>query len=170
MDINPYVSPSSALHPQARAGNDSGEVADSLIASLARTKPWLRVVGVFMWIGVVFTLLAALFMAGSGALGSETFKKSNPAWGGTMMAGLVAFYVVSGLLFIFPARRIWSCGSAIDRLTRSRSLADLQVVLDTQRSFWKFVAIGFLAMAALYAVVIVGVMAAAVMKATVAAP
>lgn len=167
MDNNPYVSPSSELHFQAKAG--SGEVSDALIASLARTKPWLRVVGVFMWIGVGFTLLAALFMAGSGALGNETFKKTNPEWGGTMMVGLVAFYIVSGLLFIYPARRIWSCGSAIERLTRSRSLTDLQVVLETQRSFWKFVGVGFLVIAGLYALVIAAVIAGAMMKASGAA-
>jgi hypothetical protein len=170
MNTNPYSSPSSPLHPDPQAINDGGEVAGALVATLAATKPWLRVVGVFMWIGVGFMLLLAMFMAAFDSFGAGGLNDSNPQLASVMRVGLPIFYLVFGALYIYPARRIWSCGSAIDRLTRSRNLADLKVVLETQRSFWKFVGVSFLLFTGLYALLLVGIMAVAMMKGSGAAP
>src|SRR5688572_25837688 len=132
MDNNPYVSPTSELHLQHQA-RSSSEVSHELIDLLARTKPWLRVVGVFMWIG--------------GAFGGDALNAGSAQWNSPMMLGLAMFYVVAALAYIYPARRIWSSGSAIGRLVQSHRLADLRLVLEAQRSFWKFLGISFLALA-----------------------
>jgi hypothetical protein len=164
MELNPYVSPVAELQVQAQTGG-SAEVHSTLIDLLAQTKPWLRVVGVFMWIGVGLSLLFALGMLAMGALGGAAMQKANPMWGTAMTLGMSGTYFVLGLLYIYPTRRIWSSGSAIGRLMHSRSLSDLQNVLENQRSFWKFVGVSFLLLTALYVLILAGVMAAAVMSA-----
>lgn len=167
MDSNPYASPAAELQAQVRSSG--GEVDPIVIGLLARTKPWLRVVGVFMWIGVGFLVLGAIAMMGVGAF-SAALQKSNPQLSGSLMVALAAVYIVLAALYIYPARRIWSSGSAIDRLIHSRSLSDLHTVLEAQRSFWTFVGISFLFIAAVYVLGIGTAIVMAAMSASGGAP
>ena len=72
-----------------------------------------------------------------------------------MMVGMAIAYVVMGFLYIYPAIKIWSYGSAIRSLMNSRSPEDLVKALDQQRSLWKFAGILTIILIIIYAVAII---------------
>jgi hypothetical protein len=160
MSLNPYASPAAELAaPERPAGS---EVADALVQLLARTKPWLRVVGVFMWISLALMVLGSAGMLLMGAVENPAMAKAG--WGKAMTFGLALLYLVLAAVYVYPARRLWSFGSAIERLTHTRSQSDLQAALDAQRAFWTFVGISILALIAIYVLGFLGVVVAAVMS------
>lgn len=140
MESNPYTSPSANLF--GASSNDIGIVPQEVILPLVRTKFWVRLISVILWISVAFTLLAGVGM-GIGAFvvmqgGLEFENDTMPA--GMLMA-MSVMYVVMSFFYIFPAIKLWAYGSQITQLSISRSPADLTKTLNTQRSFWKFVGV-----------------------------
>jgi hypothetical protein len=158
VNVNPYTAPAAEL--QANAEGQRGEVGHEVVELLARTKPWLRVVGVFMWIMVALMALGSVGILAVGTIGRDTMQKANPQLSGTLLAVLAGVYLLFAGLAIVPTRRIWSFGSAIERLTQSRRQTDLVAALDAQRSFWMFVGICLLLVAALYVLILVGAVVA----------
>jgi hypothetical protein len=160
---NPYSPPSADIVAgvdTAMAG-DGHMVSTTVVQLLRRTKTWVRVVGVFMWLGVGFMVLAAIGMGvlsltmgdAAGAGGASPFGSS-----GTML-GMTLLYLVFAGLYVLPATKLWNYGSRIDDLLHSRSNADLEAALEAQRGFWTFVGVSFLVMIALYVLVLVGAVA-----------
>lgn len=164
MDANPYASPAADL--DAGAGqHQGGEVDAGLIDVLARTRPWLRVVGVFLWIGVGLMVLGSIVMLGVAAFSrgvAAAAKKGR--LDDHIMLGMALFYLLLAGAYVVPARRLWSAGSAIERLVRSRMRRDLHGALEAQRSFWKFIGVSFVLLAGLYALVLVGIMGSALLQ------
>ena len=160
---NPYSPPSANIVAgvdTAMAG-DGHMVSTTVVELLRRTKTWVRVVGVFMWLGVGFMVLAAigmgvmsLTMGGAGGAGAAAPFGSSGA-----MLGMTVMYLVLAGVYVMPATKLWNYGSRIDDLLHSRSNADLEAALEAQRGFWTFVGVAFLVMIALYAFVIVGAVA-----------
>jgi hypothetical protein len=161
MSLNPYASPAAKL--AAPDAPEAGEVADALVQLLARTKPWLRVVGVFMWLSLALMVLGSLGMLLMGAVENPAMAKAG--WGKAATLGFALVYLVFAALYVYPARRLWSCGSAIERLVHSRSQGDLHAALDAQRSFWMFVGISFLALSAIYLLVMFALIVSAIVTA-----
>jgi hypothetical protein len=160
---NPYSPPSADIVARvdtAMAG-EGHMVSTTVVELLRRTKTWVRVVGVVMWLGVGLMVLAALGMgvvsltmgAAGGADAAAPFGSSG------MMLGLTLMYLVLAGVYVMPATKLWNYGSRIDDLLHSRSNADLEAALDAQRGFWTFVGVAFLVMIALYAFVVVGAVA-----------
>ena len=55
-----------------------------------------------------------------------------------MVIGMAVFYGVFGLLYLYPAMKMWKYGGRIMDLMVSRSSADLEAALNEQRIVWKF--------------------------------
>lgn len=159
MESNPYTSPSANLFGSA-SGTTTEGVPQEAITHLQRTKPWVRLIGVFLWIGVVLMLLSGVAIGVASVLGLGAAAEGGAgAQQAMMMIAMGVVYGVMSLLYIYPAVKIWKYGTFIGKLVQSRSSEDLVAALDQQRAFWKFVGILFLISIVIYFVVIVGVIA-----------
>ena len=164
MDTNPHPNPYAPPAATVVAGADTAMAGDghmvstTVVQMLRRTKTWVRVVGVFMWLAVGFMALAALGLGVvSLTMGDAAGADSASLLGSSStMLGMTLLYLVLAGVYVVPASKLWSYGSRIDDLLHSRSNADLEAALDAQRGFWTFVGIAFLVMIALYVFALVG--------------
>jgi len=152
MESNPYNSPSANLFGSSSQTTTEAVPAEA-ISQLQRTKPWTRVIGVVTWLVVGLMVLggagfAVFALAGLASANTGAAEKG-------MMVGMAIAYVVMGFLYIYPAIKIWSYGSAIRNLMNSRSPEDLVKALDQQRSLWKFAGILTIILIIVYAVAII---------------
>jgi hypothetical protein len=148
---NPYTTPETR---DFRA--EGGAVAQEIISVLLATRPWVRLMSVMMFIGAGVMLLAALAMliAGGAALGMDDGDRVAGMTGG-VAAALSVVYGLLGLLYIYPALKLWRYASGINVLARVQDSTSLHAALDEQRAFWKFIGIMILVILSLYLLIIV---------------
>lgn len=173
MDRNPYQAPAANLFGSTLETSTEA-VPQEAILQLQRTKPWVRFIGVLMWLVVGFMLLGGVgvVVAGLAGLGSAVAGGGGAREAGLMM-GVATVYALMAVLYIYPVLKIWKFGSSIGRLVASRDPRDLVAALDQQRAFWKFVGIVTLIGMVLYGVMLVGAIGASLLiggKAAGAAP
>ena len=164
---NPYATPSaSAAVPSA---TDSTMATDAVIDQLRRTKPWVRLFSVIIFIGAGFMVLGGIAMLLAGAAifaasSSGTGSGATPAFLGPVFG---ISYLVFAALYIYPGVKLWNYASRIGDLVANRSLVSLEAALNEQRAFWKFVGITLIAVLCLY--LLIGIIAAIVAVAGAAA-
>lgn len=157
--MNPYLAPAPAASydhvsppgqaPYGPAPDDRGaQVSDMAVEMLKQTRPWVLFLSIMSFIGSAFMFLGGIIVMVAGA-----FAPSN---GPMPTAALGAIYIPMALLYIYPALKLWSYSSSINRLVASRTTIDLEAALAQQKSFWKFAGIVTIVMIALYAVVFIG--------------
>jgi hypothetical protein len=154
--MNPYLAPAPAPSyegpapsPYGDAADDRGaQVTEMAVEMLRQTRPWVMFLSVMSFIGAAFMFLGGILVMAASAL--------TPAKGPLPGAVLGAIYLPMGLLYIYPAIKMWTYGGAIGRLLTSRASVDLEAALAQQKSFWKFAGIVTIVMMVLYAVAIIG--------------
>jgi Ca2+/Na+ antiporter len=119
-----------------------------VIDQLARTKPWVRLFAVLMFLGAGSLLLIAAGMLVVGGIGAT---KSSGPWAGMSGAMPIAFAMV----YVVLALKLWKYASRIGQLVHTGSDMDLEGALNEQRAFWKFAGILMIVMIALYLVAII---------------
>ena len=136
MESNPYSTPSANLFGSSGA-TGSETVTPVAITHLQNTKPWVRFLAVLLFISGGLMMLSAVAMAVGGGVGalSREGTSRGPAF---MVIGMAVFYGVFGLLYLYPAMKMWKYGGRIMDLMVSRSSADLEAALNEQRIVWKF--------------------------------
>ncbi|MDZ4289170.1 MAG: DUF5362 family protein [Prosthecobacter sp.] len=171
MESNPYSSPSANLF--GSTGSTLSEaVSQGTISQLQGTKPWVRFMAVLLFLGGIMMVGLGLIMGvatGMGGMALPQGQAGNP-FGGASMVVIGVVYSLMGLLYLYPAVKLWKYGTKIGDLIKSRSVADLEAALNEQRIVWKFwgvmtIIIFVLAFAGAIVGAIVGVMAAGAMKA-----
>ncbi len=167
---NPYTSPQSNLFGGSAETTTDG-VTQGVLLQLQKTKPWVRLMSVVMFLGAGLMLLGGLAMGLMGAAG--TLNQTASPFGGQMGAvfgvGMAAMYGILAVLYVFPALKLWKYADRIRDLLASRQLVDLERALNEQRAFWKFVGVMIVVVLIIYAVAIIvgGVIAvSAMMKAS----
>jgi hypothetical protein len=148
MEQNPYQAPASTVGqpaPQTPGYSVQGTgVSPNSVNLLAQTRPWWRFFSVLMFIAVAFGGIALL-----GALG-------NLAQVG--MVGAILLPLVLGLfglaMYLFIGIKLWSSANSANRLAQTNSVADLEAVLEQQRSLWKVMGILTIIFIVLYIIVI----------------
>lgn len=137
---NPFQSP--ATHDE-----DQLYVTSGVVQSLRRTRPWvlfLAILGVifiaFMLFGMVGMMFTAAMTGGATGLPSGFF------------AGMVLFYGVMIVTYLFPLVFMFKYASRINRLTATGEANWLQAALEAQKSLWKSIGIAMIAFMAAYAV------------------
>jgi hypothetical protein len=138
-------------------GDDRAGVSDAAVEMLRQTRPWVMFLSVMSFIGSGFMLLGGISMMALGALVPKGAGASP-----LPTAALGAVYLPMAFLYIYPALKLWSYGSAIGRLTTSRSSIDLEAALGQQKSFWKFAGITTIVLIALYIVFFIAMIAVGV--------
>lgn len=100
---------------------------------LQRTKPWVRFIGVLLWIGVALMMLGGVIVLFSSIMGMSAMNQNgagNLGLQAGVMVGIAISYLIMSLLYIYPAVKIWKYGSYIAKLVSSRSPEDLVSALE----------------------------------------
>jgi hypothetical protein len=159
MSIDPYATP--AATGQMPGSLSQSAITKGVVDQLARTKPWVRLISVVLFIGVGFMLLAGLVMVVGGAAMFSNIPASGNSPGGSpalpaaMFTGMAIAYIIFGILYLYPGVKLWKYANRIGDLVRSGQSADLESALNEQRAFWKFFGVIIVLMLALYGVIIV---------------
>ena len=143
---NPFAPPAANLDgPVSASGRPTGDVPDSVVAILAQTRPWLR-----LMLGVFVTSIALLvvFVVGFGVLGWFAHPGRPPGFGLGML--LTVLFVVG--IYTPPAVYLARSAGSIRRLQQGGGWLALEDALRHQKSFWRYLGILILALIAVYAV------------------
>lgn len=130
--VNPYSAPVASID----ITGFSGAVPPSVVAELKGTKPWVRLISVFMWLGV---LLMVAFVVINIMFGAAIAQASGAgALGSAYVIGTTIGYGLATLLLLYPTLKLTKYASNISSFTQTRSFVDLALALAEQRRFWKF--------------------------------
>jgi len=122
-----------AFESAASGGDAAGDavVTDAMLAALAATRPWVRLVSVLLFIGAGLGLLAALI----------SMLAVGHAPGGPPAVLVGGIQVLACLLYLVPAWYLSHYAGALGSFLQDGAVAELEAALDHQKSFWKFVGI-----------------------------
>lgn len=109
---------------------------DGVADILRRTQPWVRLMAIMLFISVGVMILSGL------AVGSLGLFSGEPR-----MTALMVVYPLIGLVYLIPGIYLTRYASHIGGYLGNPQSAQLELALDAQRAFWKFV--GILTMIAL---------------------
>lgn len=104
------------------------------------------------FIGVGLMLVVGFGMIAGGFFGAAL---SNEFGGGALFAAMGIFYLVSGVLYVFPAIFLFRAAGGVVQVRRGQVIAGLEKTLANQKSFWKFIGIVTVVMLCLYPVFMV---------------
>lgn len=137
MENNPYSAPASNLFESASATGSEG-VTPTAVAHLQKTKPWVQFLAILLFIMAGLMILGGALTAVGGGIGAMATGGENAAFAAGTMVGVAIFYALLGLLYLYPAIKMWKYGNRIADLVTSRRAADLEAALNEQRVVWKF--------------------------------
>ncbi|MGH9314954.1 MAG: DUF5362 family protein [Vicinamibacterales bacterium] len=103
---------------------------DGVADILRRTQPWVRLMAITLFISVALMVLSGLAVGAMGVFSGE------PG-----MAVLVVIYPLMGLLYLFPGIYLTRYASRIGGYVANPQTIQLELALDAQRAFWKFVGV-----------------------------
>jgi hypothetical protein len=138
---------SPVLAYQAPASSQAVAITLRSIDLLSRTRNWVLImaIGMFLWV-------AFLLIAGAGMLFFLTVPSGRSS-GPAIAAGLA--YLGLGVVMAMPPLYLTKYYAQIGNLRRLRRPADLENALDAQRAYWKYLAITTLVIVGIYVGVIV---------------
>jgi hypothetical protein len=121
----------------------AGQVSAGTVQALRETRPWvlfLAILGItstgLMLLGGISVLLFGAFASSSLASASGSAGVGFAGLGLTAVFGLV--FLALALFYLYPIIKLFKYAGAINRLSRSGSVKDLEGALREQKSFWKF--------------------------------
>jgi len=124
--------------PEVTPSPDTTDNLESLIAPLMATKSWVRFISILGFIGCAFIVIGAVVMMKlTGNIGHGQFGQA--ASGFTSVISI--FYLIAGILYFVPSYYLFKYASAIAAATLSRTVDDISIALNYQKSFWKFAGI-----------------------------
>lgn len=103
---------------------------DGVADILRRTQPWVRLMAITLFISVGLMVLCGLAVGAMGVFSGEP-----------SMAALMVIYPLMGLLYLFPGIYLTRYASHIGGYVANPQIVQLELALDAQRAFWKFIGI-----------------------------
>ena len=103
-----------------------------VLEELRMTRPWVRLMGVLGLLGATLMFLGSIVTIVGGLAGGGQ---------GVALLGVGFAYLLVGCLYAYPFWKLVKYGSAISQAEQTASVADIEVALSHQRSFWRFVGI-----------------------------
>jgi hypothetical protein len=100
--------------------------------ALSGTKPWVRLISILGFISAGFMIV----LGGLGALFGSALGEMPPG-----MSAVFLIYPVMGVVYLVPSLYLFRYASRIGDYLRGGEEGQLQLALETQRSFWRFVGI-----------------------------
>jgi hypothetical protein len=133
---NQYAPPTSNLDTLP---NEGGGITSAMLEALRKTKGWVMLVGIMLFVAAAFTILAALVMIFAGSMLGASNTNSMPK-GATAAMG--AFYLVFAVVYSALGFYLVKYSGAISRLIGDASSASMEIALQYQQKFWRLA--GFL--------------------------
>ena len=146
MDIGPDAA-SSVGYPPLLSTNPA-VLSTAAITSLRRTRPWVRFMSMVGFVSAGLMVVIGLI---GGAIGVVTQNAE---------AAVLIVYPPLALLYVFPSLYLFKYANRIRDFGTNGDALQLELALDAQRAFWKFV--GVLTLVGLALTVVLMVMAAVV--------
>jgi hypothetical protein len=105
-------------------------------AILQGTKPWVRLVSILGFISAGFMILIGVALLALGAAGGFVGEL------GPQFGAIAVVYPIFGLLYLVPSVYLFQYASRIGQfISGGGQEVQLELALDSQRAFWKFVGI-----------------------------
>ena len=123
LTANPYQSPTTATGTWVAEG--AASVTPRTVDLLSRTRPWVMLMSILTFIGSALMVL--------GGFAGMAFSSFAPGAGA--MVGIMAIYVIMGLVYIVPAVYLFRYARRIGDLKLSQHSDDLEAALQAQKSF-----------------------------------
>ncbi|HEX9391858.1 MAG TPA: DUF5362 family protein [Usitatibacteraceae bacterium] len=134
---NPYAAPDAASDGLPAAG---GAITGVMLDALRGTKGWVKLVGILMFIGAAFTVIAALAMTLGGAAMRGMGGGAGAAQLG-MMVGMAGFYLLMAAIYVFLGLHLVRYAGAINRLLADGDGESMEDALQHQQKFWRLAGI-----------------------------
>lgn len=122
-------------------------VASGIAGVLAATQPWVRLMSILGFLSAALMILSGVVV---GIAGVAMTGESG-------MAALGLIYPVMGILYVIPSVYLFRYANRIGEYVRGGQEIQLEMALDSQRAFWKFVGVFTIVM---FAIGILGMLAA----------
>ena len=122
--------------------NREDQVTQVCVDLLSRTRPWVMVIAIVLFICIGLMVIGAIAILAVAA-----------ATKGAMALLSLVYLVMAGVYF-FPALYLTRYSRRISDVRRMGRAVDLEAALDAQRAFWKFSAILMLIVIGLYILII----------------
>lgn len=106
-----------------------GGFSPAVVTSLRRTRPWVRLLGIVGFVSAGFMLAIGLV---AGVVGVLTQN---------LDIGVLVVYSPLALIYVFPSLYLFKYASRIRDFCTSGDPLELELALDAQRAFWKFVGV-----------------------------
>ncbi len=148
---NQYAAPSANLDQQP---SEASGITSEMLEALRKTKGWVMLVGILLFIGAIFMVLGALMMMFAGGM----MGASNAMPRG-MMGAMSAFYLVIAVVYSALGFYLVKYSGAISRLLADGTSKSMESALQHQQKFWRLAGV----IALVFLVVFVLGMAAAVL-------
>jgi Na+/melibiose symporter-like transporter len=131
---NQYAPPSSNLD---HLPNEGTGITNAMLEALRKTKGWVMLVGIMLFLAAAFTVFVALIMVFAGNMlgANNTMPKGVSV---AMGAFYLVFAVVYGMLGLYLVKY----SSSISRLMVDGSSESMEIALQSQQKFWRLT--GFL--------------------------
>ena len=155
---NQYAPPTSNLDALPSEG---GGITSAMLEALRKTKGWVLLVGIMLFLGAAFTVLMAVVMVFAGDMcgGAKGVPKG-------MGIGIGMLYLVFAIVYGMLGLHLVKYSSAISRLIGDGSSESMEIALQHQQKFWRLA--GFLILLFLIFAVL-GIVAAIAIPALMAA-
>jgi len=101
-------------------------------SALAGTKPWVRLIGILGFISAGFMIVVGVV----GAVFGTAFGDLPPGMGVVFL-----IYPLMGALYLVPSLYLFRYATRIGEYMRDGQEVQLELALQSQRSFWRFVGI-----------------------------
>ena len=131
---NQYAPPTSNLDALPSEG---GGITSAMLEALRKTKGWVLLVGIMLFLGAAFTVLMAVVMVFAGDMfgGAKGVPKG-------MGIGIGMLYLVFAFVYGMLGLHLVRYSSAISRLIGDGSSESMETALQHQQKFWRLA--GFL--------------------------
>lgn len=133
---NQYAPPTSNLD---QSPGEGGGITNAMLEALRKTKGWVLLVGVMLFVAATFTVLMAAVMMFAGDMfgGAKGVPKG-------MGVGIGVFYIVFAIVYGVLGLHLVRYSSAISRLIGDASIASMEIALQHQQKFWRLAGFLFL--------------------------
>lgn len=129
---NQYAPPSTNLDQPGGEGGITG----AMLEALRKTRVWVMMVGVLMFVTAAFTVLGGLAVIFMGS--------SASAMSAGMTAGMSVIYMLFAFVYSVLGFYLMKYSGAISRLLRDGSSLAMEMALQYQQKFWRLA--GFVVM------------------------
>ncbi len=138
---NQYAAPAANLDQQPSEGSG---ITSTMLEALRKSKGWVMLIGILLFVGAVFSVLGALMMKFAGGM----IGASNAVPRG-MMGGMGALYLVIAVIYGALGFYLVKYSRAISRLLADGTSKSMESALQHQQKFWRLagvIALVFLVM------------------------